>query len=302
MTMTSCNPTAEPKRPDLIGVSHVGFYTDSPARTAQFFTDYLGFAVAEGGLTTPGCTVIKFNDRQYIELYPDPDGVRNQSMYYALETDDAEAWREYLFALGEDVPADPLVHGRTCDLRLWVPTPPSGAALEIVQQLPDDLLAQTKGQYLPEGRVSDRLGHIGFMVADMDQVNPFFTNVLDMKESWRGGSRPDVVQWVHMQLPESEQTIEYMLYDEEPSRGYRGVMNHICLLVSDVDAAQAILTTRTLPEGCRNDGIQTGADNKRQINLYTHEGIRVELVEDHFVDGIAAPSSTGQPMKYTAGQ
>lgn len=296
MALTA-NAQQEPARPKIIGVSHACYYTTDMARTAAFFTDYLGFEKAEGGLSIPTCTIIKFNDRQFIELFPDPEGTRNQSMHYCLETDDTEGWRKYLLALGYGVPAEPLSPGRTGNLNFFVPMP-GGIACEFIQYLPTGMIAGAYGKFLPDTRVSDRLGHVGFMVDDMDKVMPFYTQAFGMKETWRGGSNPDIVQWVHMQLPDSEQTVEFMLYDREPSQGSRGVMNHICLLVSDVEEAQRILSTRTLPEGCRNDGIQTGADNKRQLNLYTHEGIRVELVEDHFVNGVAAPSSTGRPLKY----
>ncbi len=297
LLLTAAAFAQTPARPAITGVSHACYYTTDMARTAAFFTDYLGYEVAQGGLSIPGCTIIKFNDRQFIELFPDPEGRRNNTMHYCLETDDTEAWRQYLAALGYGVPEAPVTPGRTGNLNFFVPMP-GGIACEFIQYLPTGMVAQAYGKYLPDTRISDRLGHVGFMVDDMEKVNPFYTEVFGMRETWRGGSTPQAVQWVHMQLPESEQTIEYMLYDSAPSASYRGVMNHICLLVSDVDEAQRILSTRTLPEGCRNDGIQTGADNKRQINLYTHEGIRVELVEDHFVNGVAAPSSTGTPLKY----
>ncbi|MDH6314275.1 catechol 2,3-dioxygenase-like lactoylglutathione lyase family enzyme [Parabacteroides sp. PFB2-10] len=297
MTSILHQPAKAAERPKIIGVSHACFYTTDMARTSQFFTDYLGFEIAQDGLSIPACTIIKFNDRQFIELFPDPEGTRNQAMHYCLETDDSEAWRIYLKELGYKVPEEPLTPGRTGNLNFFVPMP-GGVACEFIQYLPTGMIAQTRGKYLPENPISNRLGHVGFMVDDMDKVHPFYTEVFGMKETWRGGPSADVVKWVHIQLPESEQTVEYMLYDKEPSKGERGVMNHICLLVEDVYAAQAVLETRTLPEGCRNTGISLGADNKRQLNLYTHEGIRVELVEDHFTDGIPAPSSTGKPAKF----
>ncbi|MDR2882375.1 MAG: VOC family protein [Alistipes sp.] len=292
-------PHQTPQRPRITGVSHACFYTGDMARTAAFFTDYLGYEIAGDGLSIPACTIIKFNDRQFIELFPDPENRRNNAMHYCLETDDTEAWRRYLLARGYDVPKEPLSPGRTGNLNFFVPVP-GGVTFEIMQYLPGGMIAATNGKYLPAGRVTDRLGHVGFMVDDMDKVNPFYTEVIGLRETWRGGMRPDIVQWVHMKLPDSPNTVEYMLYDSPPSQGARGVMNHICLLVSDVDEAQRILSTRTLPEGCRNAGIQLGADNLRQINLYTHEGIRVELVEDHYVNGVPAPSSTGRPLKMAA--
>lgn len=289
------------QRPRLTGVSHACFYTGDVARMAAFFTDYLGYEIAGGGLTVPECTIIKVNDRQFVELFPDNDGTRDNAMHYCLETDDAEAWRRYLLDKGYDVPKESPGTGRIGNLNFFVPVP-GGVPLEIMQYMPGGMMAATNGKFLPEGRISDRLGHLGFMVDDMDKVNPFYTEVMGLRETWRGGMRPDVVQWVHMKLPDSPNTVEYMLYDSPPSPSYRGVMNHICLLVSDVDEAQRILSTRTLPEGCRNDGIQLGLDNLRQINLYTHEGIRVELVEDHYINGVPAPSSTGRPLKMTANE
>jgi lactoylglutathione lyase len=287
-----------PERPRITGVSHACYYTGDMARTAAFFTDYLGYEIAGGGLSIPACTIIKFNDRQFIELFPDPEGTRKQAMHYCLETDDTEAWRRYLLALGYRVPEQPLAPGRTGNLNFFVPMP-GGVPCEFIQYLPTGMIAGAYGKFLPESRISDRLGHVGFMVDDMDRVNPFYTEVFGLRETWRGGSRPEIVQWVHMLLPEGEQTVEYMLYDSEPSDSYRGVLNHICLLVDDVDEAQRVLSTRTLPEGCRNDGIKTGLDNRRQINLYTHEGIRVELIEDHLVNGVAPASSTGTPLKFS---
>ena len=80
-------------------------------------------------------------------------------------------------------------------------------------------------------------------------------------------------------------------------------MNHICLEVSDIEAAKAELDSRTLPEGLRQPSdIRTGINRKRQVNCYNIEGTRVELMEDHTVDGVPAPSSTGVPMKYVPEQ
>lgn len=220
MALTA-NAQQEPARPKIIGVSHACYYTTDMARTAAFFTDYLGFEKAEGGLSIPTCTIIKFNDRQFIELFPDPEGTRNQSMHYCLETDDTEGWRKYLLALGYGVPAEPLSPGRTGNLNFFVPMP-GGIACEFIQYLPTGMIAGAYGKFLPDTRVSDRLGHVGFMVDDMDKVMPFYTQAFGMKETWRGGSNPDIVQWVHMQLPDSEQTVEFMLYDREPSQGSRG--------------------------------------------------------------------------------
>ena len=143
------------------------------------------------------------------------------------------------------------------------------------------------------------MSHIGFMVADLEKSLSFYVDVLGFKEVWRGGPDPKKVKWVHLQVPEGNETIELMLHDSEPSWERMGSMNHICLEVKDVEAVEKKLSERRAPEGCPvPSAISIGINKKRQKNYYSIDGTRVEIMEDHTVTGYPAPSSVGYPMKY----
>lgn len=289
-----------PMRPKITGVAHAALFTKDLDNTRRFFREFLGFdepVVMPGKESGLAFTVIKINDRQFVELFPERVQGSPRLYHFAIETDDAEAMRSYLESKGYEVPRT-TPKGRTGNSNYFV-TDPNGTICEIVQYEPDGMTCKDVGKHLPDTRVSGRMSHVGFMCPDLDAAVSFYTDVLGFREVWRGGPDPEKVKWVHLQVPEGEETLELMLYEEEPSWDRMGSMNHICLEVNDVEAAKAMLDGRTLPEGCREPSpVATGINRKRQINYYTVDGTRVEIMEACTVDGKPAPSSKGIPMKF----
>lgn len=292
--------TSTPARPKITGVAHAAFFTKDLDNTRQFFKELMGYdepIVMPGKENTTAFTVIKINDRQFVELFPERQVGSKRLYHFAIETDDAEAMRRYLESKGYQVPKT-TPKGRTGNSNYFV-TDPNGVICEIVEYEPDGMTCRDFGQHLPDTRISPRMSHVGFMTPDLDAAVSFYVDVLGFKEIWRGGTDPKKVKWVHLQVPEGRETIELMLYEEEPSWSRMGSMNHICLEVKDIQAAKEELDRRILPEGCPDPSlIATGINRKRQINYYNIDGTRVEIMEDHTVDGKPAPSSTGVPMKY----
>ena len=301
ITVSSKAQSAMPKRPKITGVAHAAFFTKDLDNTRQFFKDYMGFAepiVVNSNQGQIALTIIKINDRQFVELFPERSEGTNRLYHFAIETDDAEAMRVYLEAKGFKVPQT-TPKGRTGNSNYTV-TDPNGVICEIVQYEPDGMTARNYGQDMPDTRISTRMSHVGFMCPDLDRAVEFYTGVLEFREVWRGGRDGKKINWVHLQVPEGNETIELMLYDEEPTWARMGTMNHICLEVKDVFAAEKILDGRTPPKDCREHTTPSvGINKKRQVNYYTIDGTRVEIMEDDTIDGIPAPSSTGTPMKYT---
>lgn len=296
----SCGNAAEIERPKITGVAHAAFYTSGYDQTRALYNDFLGFDNAITLSKTEGAfdmTVVKINDNQYVELFPEKKASDDRFYHFAVETDDAEAMRKYLASKGYDVP-DVCPRGRTGNLNYFV-TDPNGTICEIVEYADKGMLAETFGKNLPDTRISQRMSHVGFLCPDLDKAVSFYVDVLGFKEVWRGGSKPGVVEWVHLQVPDGEDTIELMLYDREQSESAKGVKNHICLEVADVEAAKAVLSTRKYPEGCKpSDGPKTGKNRKRQMNFYDYDGTRVEIMAASTVDGQPAPSLEGTPLKF----
>ena len=296
--------TSAPKRPKITGVAHAAFFTKDLENTRQFFTDYLGYGepiVMKGADEKIAFTIIKINDRQFVELFPERSEGTDRMYHFAIETDDAEAMRVYLESKGYKVPQN-TPKGRTGNSNYFV-TDPNGTICEIVQYEPEGMTVKNFGMDMPDSRISTRMSHVGFMTPDLDKAVEFYVDVLGFREVWRGGPDPAKVRWVHLQIPEGDETIELMLYNEEPSFSRMGTMNHICLEVKDVFASEKILDQRIPPKDCKeHTAPSVGINKKRQVNYYTVDETRVEIMEDNTIDGIPAPSSTGVPMKFVKPQ
>jgi lactoylglutathione lyase len=101
-----------------------------------------------------------------------------------------------------------------------------------------------------------------------------------------------------MRVPDGEDYIEFMLYDQLPEPTKRGSQHHICLEAPDLDKAKALLAGRAAAAGYTQPmEIRTGVNRKRQLNLFDADGTRTELMEPVTVDGKPAPSSTAPPPR-----
>lgn len=295
---SSCGPK-EYKRPDIIGVAHAAFFTSDFENTCSLFRDFFGY---ENPITVykdsgkVNLTTFKINDRQYVEIFPEREKDSPRFYHFAIETDDAEAMRLYLKSKGVKVP-DKTPKGRTGNYNYFVEDP-NGVICEIVQYADGGETAANYGKAMPESRISANMSHVGIQCPNLDKAMSFYCDILGFTETWRGGPDPAKVKWVHLKAPESDQTIELMLYDSEPDKAKKGSMNHICLTVDDVFAAKEILDSRPFPSGCHVTPPSVGINKKRQINYYDCDGTRIEIMETRTVDGTPAESSKGVPMKY----
>lgn len=289
------------KRPPITGVAHASFYTKDVESARKFYKDFLGYAEPFSLMAANGkdlaLTFIKINDRQYVEVFPEKKEGGNRMYHFAIETTDAEAMRKYLASKGMKVPEKTPV-GKTGNSNYFV-TDPNGTICEIVQYEPNSMSSKTIGKDMPETRISTRMSHVGFQVPDLDKAIAFYCDILGFKETWRGSRDGKNVTWVNLKLPESNDYVELMLFDKEPTEGSMGTMNHICLEVKDVSESAAVLKSRQLPEGCKTPTeMKTGINKKRQINCYDMDGTRVEIMEANTVDGQPVPSSTALPLKF----
>ena len=126
-----------PKRPQIVGLSHIAFYVHDMEKTRAFYKDFLGFAEPYSLTNKDGSlhlTWIKINDRQSLELFPEKEAGSDRLYHIALETDDAVAMRDYLAAHGVKVPAK-VGKGKIGNLNYFV-TDPDGHIVEMVQYAP----------------------------------------------------------------------------------------------------------------------------------------------------------------------
>jgi len=272
------NPPAV-KRPPIIGVAHIGLKTDDLAAARKFYGRDLGFAEAfsldkpTGGLML---TYFKVNDHQYIEIYPtltDPNGDR--LTHVAFETTDVRQLREYLASHGVKVP-ESLKPGLDGNLSLMVKDP-EGHNVEFVQYLPGSLHSRNFGKFLPETRISDHMIHVGFVVDSQAAEDAFFKDILGFVETWHGGMKDDVADWIDMRVPDGHDWLEYMLHNQGADVKRRGVMNHLALGTPSVEQSFQTLTGRGMD--LQGQKPKIGRDGKWQLNLYDANFTRAELME-----------------------
>ncbi len=288
-----------PKRPRITGVAHVALYVHDVEKARWFYKDFLGFGEPfwlnqpDGRLSL---TFIKVNDRQYIELFPEVEAGSDRLNHISLEVDDAEAMRAYLAARGIKAP-EKVGKGRIRNSNFNVKDP-DGHTVEIVQYEPDGWSAREKGKHMSDDRASSRILHVGILVGALEPAMKFYRDVLGLRETWRGSRSGKQLDWVNMQVPDGEDYIEFMLYNELPAPTARGTAHHIALEVPDMAKASAHLEARPARKNySRTLEVRTGINRKRQLNIYDPDGTRVELMEPHTVDGVPTPSSTAPPPR-----
>ncbi len=303
--------SAGPERPRITGLSHVALWVGDLDRSRAFYKGFLGFdepysLASESGVVQ--IAWIKINDRQSIELFPlNRDAPKEgDSLYHiALETDDAQAMRDYLASRGVTGPGGkPLPakapSGRIGNLNFFAEDP-DGHIVEFTQYLPGGWTMQKAGEFMPPTRIAWRMSHAGIAVANLDASLRFYRDVLGFREFWRGSGDGKTLSWVNLRVPDGRDYIELMLYGAKPDNGRLHILNHLCLEVPDAATVADTLKARTLPPGCKEPNpIRKGVNGKRQINCYDPDGTRVEVMEANTVDGRPVPPSQAPPPVFEA--
>jgi catechol 2,3-dioxygenase-like lactoylglutathione lyase family enzyme len=286
-----------PTRPHITGISHVAYYVTDMPQSLIFWHDLLGFDLSydrkKPNTTDTSVAFLKVNDHQYVELLSNPPaGEKNLLSHICFLTDDLEAMRLYLASKGVEVPTRSS-HTRTGDLVFTI-RDPDGTAIEFSQPQPASVEAQSAGQYLPATRISQHIMHAGFLVGNTQRALDFYTDILGFHEIWRGSSSPTQLNWINMQLPDSTDYVEFMLYSKLPATF--GSDNHVALEVPSIAAAVTALQSRpVIKTYAKPLTPKVGKNGKRQLNLFDPDGTRVELMEPTTTDGKPVPSSTAPP-------
>ena len=283
------------KRPKILGVGHMAIYVSDIEKSRGFYRDWLGFQEpydlknADGSLSL---TFFKVNENQYIEVFPGLKPEQDRLNHISFYTDNAEGLRKYLAAQGVKVPekANKVRIGNTS----FNIKDPDGHTVEFTQYEKSGWTRRETGKFLSENRISARMMHVGIIVGDATEAAKMYTDILGLKEFWRGSANnAKTVSWLNMRLPESQDYVEFMLYSDLPAPTARGSQHHICLEVPDIDKALAQLEASPFRKNyTRPLEIRTGINRRRQLNLFDPDGTRIELMEPRTVDGKPPANST----------
>ena len=287
----------EVKRPRILGVAHIALFVSDIEKSRAFYKDFLGYGEVfslnkpDGTLSL---TFLKINERQYIELFPQTEPGTDRLNHISIETDDAEAMRAYLGSKGIKVP-DKVPKGRIGNSNFNVKDP-DGHTVEIVQYEPAGWSVRDKGKAIGPSRVSPRMMHLGIIVGAVGPAMKFYRDILGFEEIWRGARTEKRLDWVNMKVPDGNDYIEFMLYDQMPAATQRGSQHHICLEVPDIEKTLSEIEARpTRKSYTRPLEIRTGINRRRQLNVFDPDGTRTEFMEPKTVDGKPAVSSQAPP-------
>jgi TolB protein len=274
--------TAQPRRPPIIGVSHIAIYAADPAKSERFYVHDLG-AIKGADPENPLGTRYYFAPTQFVEVLPLPSGAPsiNRLDHVAFLTTDAEGLRSYLAFQHIAVPGH-LRHGS--DGSAWLDVlDPEDNRIELVQppDHPPDI---------PVNALSHHIIHVGFIVHDRAREDGFFRNVLGFRPYWFGGMKDDVPSWISQQVPDGSDWLEYMIVGTPEGRGIPptmsasdlGVLDHFSLGVKSTEAAYTLLWNGGRLTGQGNTP-KIGRDAKWQLNLIDPDGTRAELMELHAI-------------------
>ena len=276
----------------VVALAEIGFLVSDLKAAQAFYGDFLGFR--QVGFSPMRRLVFEVAPGQTIEVIrgdPDIDGRLDHVSFHVRDARQIEA---ALVAAGHNGTLLVVDGGRTAvGLR-----DPDGHRIQFIESEAARTVLSSRRNVPDPGGIATHMAHFGFLVGRLDRALDFYQRTLGFVEFWRGSSGGSHLDWVNLQIPGGPDYVELMLYEELPPPDERGTKNHVCLFTPDVERAVAVLAERpNRGSYWREIAVKVGRNRKRQVNLYDHDGNRIELMEPDTVDGVPAPSSKAPPPR-----
>jgi len=263
------------QRPALWGIAKMTFLVSDFSVASEYYGRFLGFDEAFSYPSPLGKVIsFKVNDRQFLEFVVDRQAREKKRLVsVSFETEDAEAMRQYIISKGNSVQEN--MHLDGAGNKIFTINDPSGNHIEFIEFTKDGLHKKSKGQFLSEKRISDRIHHAGLYAEKIADNDPFYVQMLGFKEMLRYPEDKNVPAiMLYLQIPECVENIEHYSPNDKND-------SHPCFLVADMQETIYTLKERKINETLGNPGIGKG---KRWIlNLRNSDDTRVEFTEAHTV-------------------
>jgi catechol 2,3-dioxygenase-like lactoylglutathione lyase family enzyme len=262
-------------RPRILGIFAVHFYTTSLSDARKFYAQILDPGVACNWCEEEAFKPISISlpSKQLLRFtVPNGPAPSNLLAEIVLATNNVEAMKEYLGAnkiRAERPSARPGSLTKIRDPQGLTVLDPDGHRISFIQ-LPPSLWSSSNTDAL-------RIIHAGFVVHDRAATDHFYKDILGFRPYWHGGMKDDKDDWVAMQVPDGTDWLEYML-NISPNADHHtlGVMNHIALGVSDIQATDKQLIANGWNP---TEEPKMGRDGKWQLNVYDPDDTRTEFME-----------------------
>jgi len=169
------------KRPHILGIDHVCFYTTSPDGVMQLYGGLLGLASAKP-VEADGIERYIVG-KQWVGFSPAPDPKATDRLnHIAFATNNIGKLREYLIANGVQSQA---IEGHSDHSLSFYVIDPEGHRIEFVER------GKAKESVPPPGTaVSRHMIHAGFLVYNRDAEDHFYRDLLGFRLYWHGPTAP----------------------------------------------------------------------------------------------------------------
>jgi catechol 2,3-dioxygenase-like lactoylglutathione lyase family enzyme len=257
------------KRPRILGIAEVRFFSTDLIAARNFYAHVLGFKEVSPNL-------FSLNPRQNFALFEAPSPVPSSLLAEVVfETDNLRDLAKYL--TNQKIEFTP----RLTTVQTGEVIGPGYSALSLTDPEGHKISFKTiQHPKRPSGASASGALHIihaGIIVKDRPAMEHFYKDILGFRPYWHGGRTDDRDDWVSLQVPDGSDWVEFMLnVSDDANKHLRGVMNHIALGVRDIQAtrAQLIKNDATLTEEPK-----LGRDGKWQLNVYDPDETRIEFME-----------------------
>jgi catechol 2,3-dioxygenase-like lactoylglutathione lyase family enzyme len=271
LVLCSSAKAQEPVRPHISSIAGVKIWVTDLAAAQSFYSKALDKAHnCNWCEQAPGRSFL-LGHLQVLTLQQAPSPAPQDLLaQIAFATDDIPKLRRYLVSRNLTVSKP----DKDADTSLRVDDP-EGHHIEFVarRKLNAEALARIQSQIPNEPYII----HAGLVVNDQAKMDHFYRDILGFRPYWHGGMKDGKDDWVALQVPDGTDWIEYML-NISPNADHHtlGVMNHIALGVTDIQATNAALLSDGWKPG---EEPKLGRDGKWQLNVYDPDDTRIEFME-----------------------
>lgn len=257
--------------PKILGIAHVGYFSNNFDKEKQFYGEYLGFKDWPSRINKDGIEdMIKYRtgNKQSVELFLEKKPNDRRFYHYAVLVDNSEIMRQYLASKGLKVPKDSIVNFKN-----YFAYDYNNMICEIVDIR--KLGSSEKDANLPG--IANHIDCIGFVVPDMEKSLKFYIDVLGCKEISRKNEKTILSVKIQLQdSPDCVQLVEYMKKDQTPDYGY---YDYYSMVTPSLKSAEAQLRYNKLKDGSMIDIQKLDVKKSNQIDFYDVNGTRIVLHE-----------------------
>jgi catechol 2,3-dioxygenase-like lactoylglutathione lyase family enzyme len=261
--------------PAIWGIAKMTFLVSNFQVARDYYGRFLGFDEAFTYPSDLGPVIsFKINDRQFLEFVEDREApAKNRLVSVSLETENVELMRIFLKFNGVTVPDNTSVDGAGNEVLLV--HDPSGNPIEFIQFNANALHIRSRGRFLSENRISDRIHHAGLYTGTIMDNDPFYSGILHFREILRYPEDKSLAPTIlYLGIGNGVENIEHYSPNDRN-------FSHPCFLVEDMQE-----TIYTLKERRVNESLDMpiiGKGGRWILNLRNSDQTRVEFTEGHRV-------------------